>query len=115
MIAISLGAGLIFDSIGITAVFVAAGLITLALLAPVVLLLRGTQPDALARDYVHASLPIEAEPHDEVVRRTLAALEQLRKRRADLRQRGYPAVDAVDVAHESRRELEEQQDFLWRS
>ncbi|HMM43503.1 MAG TPA: MFS transporter [Thermomicrobiales bacterium] len=42
MIAISLGAGLIFDSIGIKAVFVAAGLVTLALLAPVTLLLRGT-------------------------------------------------------------------------
>jgi len=42
MIAISVGAGIIFDSIGIKAVFVVAGLVTLALLTPVALLLRGT-------------------------------------------------------------------------
>lgn len=42
MIAVSIGAGIIFDGIGIQAVFVAAGAITLALLPAVVLLLRGS-------------------------------------------------------------------------
>jgi MFS family permease len=49
MIAVSLGAGLIFDGAGIQAVFVAAGAITLALLPLVIALLRGTPEVATAR------------------------------------------------------------------
>lgn len=62
---------------------------------------RGVDPDTLAHEYVHSSLPTEAEPHGEVVRRTLAALEQLRELTA-----GLPPVDAVEVSRQSREELE---------
>jgi MFS family permease len=43
IVAGALGAGVILDSIGIEAVFLAAGIATLGLLAPVVLLLRGVE------------------------------------------------------------------------
>jgi DHA1 family multidrug resistance protein-like MFS transporter len=55
MIAGALGAGIIFDTLGVAAVFGAAGIATLGLLAPVLLLLRGT-PE-VAREAVVTTNP----------------------------------------------------------
>ncbi len=74
---------------------------------------RGVAPDTLAREYVHDSLPAQTAEDDEVLQRTMAALEQLRELREDMRRRGYPSVDAVELIREGRRELEERSGSQW--
>ncbi|HMM43070.1 MAG TPA: hypothetical protein PKA95_14325 [Thermomicrobiales bacterium] len=76
---------------------------------------RSIQPEALAREYIHQNLPEESEEAGDVLQRTMAALEELRSIREDARRRGYPALDAVEVVREGRRELEERSDSLWPS
>jgi hypothetical protein len=62
----------------------------------------GLTPDALALRYVRAGLPVDPCAEAETRRRIgLAALARLAELRADL-----PPVDAVQVARESREELE---------
>jgi hypothetical protein len=62
----------------------------------------GLTPVALARSYVLAALPVDPEADaEERRRRGLAALARLAELTADL-----PPVDAVQIARESREELE---------
>jgi predicted DNA-binding protein len=61
----------------------------------------GMSPGALARAFVQSSLN-EIETADERKRRGLEALERLAQLTADL-----PPVDAVQIARESREELEQ--------
>jgi hypothetical protein len=66
----------------------------------------GMTPGTLARVYVRAGLSGGKTRAEQNYRPGLAALEHLAVLRAELRQAGYPSVDAVELAQESRAELE---------
>lgn len=66
---------------------------------------QGKALEALARDYLRAQLPDQTDA-DERRRRMLEALDALAKLREELRQDGYPPVDAVELLRQGREELE---------
>ncbi|MGH2460866.1 MAG: hypothetical protein ACRDIY_18575 [Chloroflexota bacterium] len=66
---------------------------------------QGKAPEALARDYLRAQLPDQIGT-DERRRRGLEALDALAKLREELRQAGYPPVDAAELVRQGREELE---------
>ena len=68
----------------------------------------GKQPGELALAYVETALPEDATRTAEMRRRKgLAALADFAALREELRQKGFPPVDAVAFTNESRNELEE--------
>jgi hypothetical protein len=67
---------------------------------------RETPPADLAREFIRAGLaglPVDAA---ERRRQWLEALAQMEKLRRELREAGYPSVDAVKIARQAREELE---------
>jgi hypothetical protein len=67
----------------------------------------GLSPGTLARVYVRAGLHSDAAEAGQRRRTGLEALDRLDALRAELRQAGYPSVDALAVLRESRAELEQ--------
>src|SRR5438270_10700739 len=68
----------------------------------------GMRPGTLVRVYVRAGLANSGESEAEKRRRIgLEVLDRLEALRADLRRAGYPSVDAVQLARESRDEFEQ--------
>jgi len=66
---------------------------------------QGKALDALARDYLRAQLPDQTDADDKR-RQVLEALEKFRELREQLRREGYPSLDGVELARQSREELE---------
>ena len=66
---------------------------------------QGKAPEALARDYLRAQLPDQTDAAERQ-HQMLEALEKFRELREQLRREGYPPVDGVELARQSREELE---------
>lgn len=67
---------------------------------------KGLEPDVLVESYVHGALPRQQDDAEERKQRALDALDRLAKIRVNL-----PEIDAVQIARESREELERRSIF----
>ena len=72
---------------------------------------RGVLPEELAGEYVRVRLNGQSELAEERKQRGLAALDRFDALREEIRAAGYPSVDAVQAARESREELERRPSF----
>ncbi|MPZ14962.1 MAG: hypothetical protein GEU73_11165 [Chloroflexi bacterium] len=71
---------------------------------------RGTTATALAQELITGQLSSAPPGADETKSDILAALDKLDELRADLRRRGVPSIDAVELVKQGRDELDRRAD-----